>query len=790
MVTPLTRYVYRDSAIGSFGSGSGSDGLDRVLANALPHIVWTCDAMGQLEWVNDRWFELTGMSEEATLRDKGALTAVHPDDVPELARRWQQALETRTATEVEYRIRTRGGDYRWHIGQIAPLLDTSGAALRWVATAFDIHDRRAAEDALRESERRFETIFHLSPQPSAITRAADGTFLDVNAAFVEVMGFSREEAVGKTGAELGIWTVEERAAFIAPVFEGAERSAEAIFRTRSGRNLRTVLAIAPVELGGERCFVSVVTDMTHRRAVEDALRNSEAQARARADDLAALMDAVPVAVWISNDPDCHEIRGNRAGHEVLRIPMGSNLSKTASDPAPTRHFTVFIDGAEISTDRLPLQRAARGEEFRNYEEELRFDDGKVAHLFGNVIPLRNPDGTPRGAIGAFLDVTRLKEVEDALRRADHRKDEFLALLSHELRNPLTPILTSARLLELHADPEARHEIEVITRQVKHLVRLVDDLLDMSRVSRGAVTLTKTRLDLRDVVSRAVDATAPLFAEQEHELELSVPKGLAVEGDEVRLTQVVDNLLSNAARYTPPRGRITVTGTREGDSVMLRVRDTGIGIDPTLLPDLFEVFVQGVRGPDRAPGGLGIGLSLVRHLTELHGGTVAAHSEGLGQGSEFTVRLPVATTQAGSAALDDGWWNTGREPARKARVLIVDDHRDVVKGLSRLLSITGYDVRAALSPTEALELVVEFQPHVAILDIGLPEMDGYKLAGELRSRLRESSPSLIALSGYSQADDRRRSEASGFAYHLVKPLDIDALLDVLDKLAPGERPAPA
>jgi len=462
----------------------------------------------------------------------------------------------------------------------------------------------------------------------------------------------------------------------------------------------------------------------------------------------------------------------------------------ASDPAPTRHFTVFIDGAEISTDRLPLQRAARGEEFRNYEEELRFDDGKVAHLFGNVIPLRNPDGTPRGAIGAFLDVTRLKEVEDALRRADHRKDEFLALLSHELRNPLTPILTSARLLELHADPEARHEIEVITRQVKHLVRLVDDLLDMSRVSRGAVTLTKTRLDLRDVVSRAVDATAPLFAEQEHELELSVPKGLAVEGDEVRLTQVVDNLLSNAARYTPPRGRITVTGTREGDSVMLRVRDTGIGIDPTLLPDLFEVFVQGVRGPDRAPGGLGIGLSLVRHLTELHGGTVAAHSEGLGQGSEFTVRLPVATTQAGSAALDDGWWNTGREPARKARVLIVDDHRDVVKGLSRLLSITGYDVRAALSPTEALELVVEFQPHVAILDIGLPEMDGYKLAGELRSRLRESSPSLIALSGYSQADDRRRSEASGFAYHLVKPLDIDALLDVLEKLAPGERPAPA
>jgi PAS domain S-box-containing protein len=746
--------------------------------------------MGQLEWVNDRWFELTGMSEDATLHGKGALDAVHPEDLVELTRRWQRAIETSSTTEIEYRIRTRDGDFRWHLGQIAPLLDASGAVLRWVATAFDIHDRRAAEDALRASERRFETIFHLSPQPSAITRAADGTFLDVNAAFVEVMGFSREEAIGKTGAELGIWTVQERAAFMAPVFGGAQRSAEAVFRTKSGRDLRTVLAMAPVELGGEACFVSVVTDVTDSRAVEDALRHSEAQARARADDLAALMDAVPVAVWIANDRDCHEIRGNRAGHEVLRIPMGGNLSKTANDPAATQHFTVFIDGAEIRADQLPLQRAARGEEFRNYEEELRFDDGKVAHLFGNVIPLRDPDGTPRGAIGAFLDVTRLKEIEDALRRADHRKDEFLALLSHELRNPLTPILTAARVLELYADPEARHEIDVITRQVKHLVRLVDDLLDMSRVSRGAVTLTKTRLDLRDIVTRAVDATSPLFVEHGHELEISVPRGLTVEGDEVRLTQVVDNLLSNAARYTPPRGRIAVTGTREGDFIVLRVRDTGIGIDPTLLPDLFEVFVQGVRGPDRAPGGLGIGLSLVRHLTELHGGTVAAYSEGLGHGSEFTVRLPVATAPAGGAMLVDGRWSTGRDSARRARVLIVDDHRDVVKGLSRLLSITGYEVRAALTPTEALEVAAEFQPQVAILDIGLPEMDGYKLAGELRSRMRESSPALVALSGYSQADDRRRSEASGFAYHLVKPLDIDGLLDVLDKLVPDNRAAPS
>ncbi len=246
MLTPPTRYQ-RDAAVESFAQPT--DGVDRALANALPHIVWTCDAAGRLEWVNDRWFELTGLSEEQTLRDKGALAAVHPDDLPELIRRWGQAVETVSPTQIEYRILSRTGEYRWHVGQVAPLLDDSGAAIRWIASVFDIHDRRGAEDALRASERRFETIFHLSPQPSAITRAADGTFLDVNAAFVEVMGFSREEAIGKTGAQLGIWTIEERAAFMAPVFGGAQRSAEALFRTKSGRDLRTVLAMAPVELG-------------------------------------------------------------------------------------------------------------------------------------------------------------------------------------------------------------------------------------------------------------------------------------------------------------------------------------------------------------------------------------------------------------------------------------------------------------------------------------------------------------------------------------------------------------
>ena len=398
-----------------------------------------------------------------------------------------------------------------------------------------------------------------------------------------------------------------------------------------------------------------------------------------------------------------------------------------------------------------------------------------------------------------VERARLIERERAARaqaeQADRRKDEFLAMLGHELRNPLSPILTALELMRLRSDDQLRRERSIIERQVTHLVRLVDDLLDVSRITRGKVELRRRHVEVSEVVARSIEMSSPLLEERRHQLTTAVPSGLVVDGDPRRLAQVLTNLLTNAARYTPPGGCIQVRATRQDDDVVIEVRDTGAGISPELLPVLFDLFVQGERAIDRSEGGLGLGLAIVRNLVTLHGGTVSAESPGLGSGSTFRIRLPIAA-QAGTgvtaapqqqarpsappAAAPAESGDQGERTDRR-RVLVVDDNRDAAETLADTLDYFGYDARVAFDGPGALAAAPGFEPDLALLDIGLPLMDGYELADRLRSLPGLEDLRLVAVTGYGQSSDRRRSLDAGFDDHMVKPVDPDGLRRLLARL---------
>jgi CheY-like chemotaxis protein len=349
------------------------------------------------------------------------------------------------------------------------------------------------------------------------------------------------------------------------------------------------------------------------------------------------------------------------------------------------------------------------------------------------------------------------------------KDEFLAMLGHELRNPLAPIVTALKLMQLRQG-DTMQEQAVIQRQVDHLVRLVDDLLDVSRIASGKVELRKETVPLADVLNKAIEMASPLLEARQHRLLVDLPT-VRWHGDPARLAQVVSNLLSNAARYTPVGGHVTL-GTRiRGGTVQIQVTDDGNGISAALLPHIFDLFVQGNRQLDRAKGGLGIGLALVRNLVHMHGGTVEAYSAGEGRGSTFTITLPDALAAGDAAPAANAHAAPVLSCANGTRVLVVDDNQDAADSLGELLGALGFQTAVAYDPVQAIALAAAGMPQVAILDIGLPGMDGFELAGHLRELPGGGALKLVALSGYGQENDKLRSRAAGFAAHLVKPINI-------------------
>ena len=378
-----------------------------------------------------------------------------------------------------------------------------------------------------------------------------------------------------------------------------------------------------------------------------------------------------------------------------------------------------------------------------------------------------------------MERKRLQDAAAAARyEAEHAssvKDNFLAMLGHELRNPLAPIVTALALMERHKHPEIARELSIVQRQVQQVVRLVDDLLDVARIVRGKVELNYEDVDIADVVAMAVETAEPLFQERRHALELDVPRGqLWVHGDASRLAQVVANLLTNAAKYTPPGGKVWVASQARDESIELRVRDTGIGMREDLLQRVFGLFEQGPRTIDRSAGGLGLGLAIVRNIVTLHGGSVTAASEGPGKGSEFALSLPRCAVPRASSPHPRQHAFAAVPADAVRRVLIVDDNSDNAELLELGLRTLGHTTSIAHDGEEALALAAQFAPDIALLDIGLPILDGYEVARRMRTQLGERTPLLVAITGYGQETDRERSRSAGFDEHMVKPIDLGAL----------------
>ena len=390
------------------------------------------------------------------------------------------------------------------------------------------------------------------------------------------------------------------------------------------------------------------------------------------------------------------------------------------------------------------------------------------------------------------EVAERARIELALKEADRHKDEFLAMLAHELRNPLAPIHNAVQLMHRQSftDPQLTWSRDVIGRQLAHLTRLVDDLLDVSRITRGKINLTKVVIEIGTLMTRTVETVQPLIDERGHTLTVDVPGGmLAVLGDPTRLVQALGNVLSNAAKYTERGGRIALSAAQSGPEVTIRVRDTGVGIPSELMPNIFNLFTQLDRTSGPPQSGLGIGLALVQRLVEMHGGSVTAHSDGLGQGSEFVIRLPLLIRERVESdpplrqlsVLEQSMMNAAGPTRTQRRILVADDNNDALESLATLLELSGHEVYTAANGAVALESAEQHRPEVALLDIGMPKLDGYEVARRIRAQPWGQRITLVALTGWGQDSDRRRSQEAGFDSHLVKPLDLDKLTELLAAL---------
>jgi len=802
----------------------------RQLAESIPQIVWIVDAAGQAVYFNRQWDAYTGVPIDSATPADIAAEFVHPDDRAATMAAWSAAYEQRRGYQVEHRIRSISGDYRWFLVRAEPFFGDDGAIARWFGTSTDIHEAKLAKIALKDSEARYRQLFE-ALETAGRRHAFQLALADrirplsdpaeVTAAASELLGKEvggKRVVYGETDPD-GVWIQmhPDWTTGSMPSMSGVRLRLDdfgvaAVDLLRAGQNLvlhdvtrdaataphaaayraagmGAALGIPLMKNGRLQAVLSVHDDVAHHWTPEQvalaedmvdrtwfAVDSARAQAalRTERDGSQQIFDNMAEGFALLGS-DWTLLQVNETGAKLTGRPRDGLVGRNLWDAVPG------LAGGPI--DQL-YQRVQAGRQADHLEHLLTRPDGATVWLDIRVYPL--PDA--RIAI-FFRDIGKRKEAEDKLRDADRRKDEFLAMLAHELRNPLAPIGAAAHLLRLGRldDERVRHTSQIIGRQVDHMTHLINDLLDVSRVTRGLVELEMAPLDIRHVVTDAIEQVAPLMQKRRHHLHSHMPPDTTiVEGDKKRLVQVLANILNNAAKYTDEGGSITLTSEVRADHVIIEVADNGIGMTPELAARAFDLFAQAERSSDRSAGGLGLGLALVKSLVELHRGSVTCDSPGPGQGSRFRVCLPrLVSDDAAGPELGAG--PAAAPSAASLRVLIVDDNADAAAMLAMVLETYGHRVHVEHGSLAALDHARAAPPDVCILDIGLPEIDGNELARRLRAQPETRNTVLIAVTGYGHDSDRRKSLVAGFDHHLVKPADTAQLAAILAAIGPVRHP---
>ena len=645
----------------------------------------------------------------------------------------------------------------------APMLDESGAPVGVVLVFRDVTERRRAEEA----QARLASIIE-SSQDAILTKTLDGIIRTWNAGAERIFQYTAEETVGRSiTLIIPPDRLDEEREILARLARGERiEHYETIRRAKDGRRLHISLTISPLRDAEGRIIGAskIARDVTERRQAEEALRASEQRLR-------TLNAHAPVGIFLT-DQD---------GNCLLVNQCWCEISGLSPEEAQGQGWVSAIHPDDKERVFQEWNAAVEAGQLFSSEYRFRTPQGKVTWVQGNAIGIRDAAGQVSEYMGTLMDITERRETVEALREADRRKDEFLAILAHELRNPLAPLRNGLQVMRLAPDDlqvisKAR---DMMDRQLSHMVRLIDDLLDVSRISRNKMELRRSRVPLADVISNAVETVRPALDAAGHELTVSLPpEQILLDADLTRLAQVFSNLLNNSAKYTERGGRIWLTAAREGGQVSVSVRDTGIGIPAADLPNIFGMFSQVDRSIERSTGGLGIGLALVKGLVEMHSGTVEAASPGQGQGSTFTVRLPVLRDQAESPAAAPADGEQPDSTGSKRRILVVDDNRDSAASMAMMLELLGNEVCIAYNGDAAIKLADQFRPQVVLMDVGMPKLNGYEVTRRIREQPWGRDMAIIAVTGWGHEVDRARSKEAGCDGHLVKPVHLPDLEKLL------------